>query len=100
MAGLTERARDHGLGEPVAHAARLANDLYDTPVPDSWRVWDGEDLLFRRRLLARDGWGRATRPATRLGFYIRSHWLRMPSTMLARHLWIKARRGRAAPRAG
>ncbi len=51
---------------------------------------------FQRRLLARDAWGRPTRPATRLGFYVRSHWLRMPPRMLARHLWIKWRR-RGAP---
>jgi hypothetical protein len=50
------------------------------------------DRLFIRRLLARDGWGRATRPFIRLGFYIRSHWLRMPPLMLARHLWTKARK--------
>ena len=53
------------------------------------------DRLYCRRLLARDGWGRAIRPATRLGFYVRSHWLRMPPAMLARHLWIKWRK--AAP---
>jgi hypothetical protein len=50
------------------------------------------DRLFERRLLARNGWGQGTRAATRLGFYIRSHWLRMPPLMLARHLWTKARR--------
>ena len=50
------------------------------------------DRLFVRRLLARDGWGRARRPLSRLGFYVRSHWLRMPPLMLARHLWVKARR--------
>ncbi len=50
------------------------------------------DRAHIRRLLARDGWGRATRPATRLGFYVRSHMLRMPPLMLARHLWTKARK--------
>jgi hypothetical protein len=29
---------------------------------------------------------------TRLAFYVRSHWLRMPPGMLARHLWTKALR--------
>jgi hypothetical protein len=51
------------------------------------------DRLYVRRLLARDGWGRATRPVTRFGFYVRSHVLRMPPPMLARHLWVKARKG-------
>jgi hypothetical protein len=92
VAGLTARAQHHGLWDAVARAGRLANDLYGTSIPDSWRVWDGDDLLMRRRLLARDGWGRPTRPLLRLAFYIRSHWLRMPPAMLARHLWIKARR--------
>jgi hypothetical protein len=52
----------------------------------------GADALYRRRLLARDGWGRQRRPLTRFGFYIRSHLLRMPPAMLARHLWVKARK--------
>jgi len=46
-------------------------------------------------MTARDGWGRPTRPVTRLAFYIRSHWLRMPPAMLARHLWAKWRKARA-----
>lgn len=89
---LTERAQHHGLWPEVSRAARLAGDLFGTTLPENWRVWDSADPLFRRRLLARDGWGRASRPATRLGFYVRSHWLRMPPAMLARHLWIKWRR--------
>jgi len=51
------------------------------------------DRLYLRRLTARDGWGRAGRKLTRLGFFIRSHWLRMPPAMLARHLWTKYRKG-------
>jgi len=89
---LQARAARHGLASPVARAARLAGLFYATPIPESWRVRDSADPLFKRRLLARDGWGRATRPAARLGFYVRSHWLRMPPAMLARHLWTKARR--------
>jgi hypothetical protein len=71
---------------------RLAHRLYGTPLPEGGRRWPGADPLYRRRLLARDGWGRQTRAFTRLGFYVRSHWLRMPPLMLARHLWTKARR--------
>ncbi|MGN6270723.1 MAG: nucleotidyltransferase domain-containing protein [Sphingomonas sp.] len=92
-AGLAERARQHGLERAVARAARQAHALYGTEVPAGWRAEYGADRLFRRRLLARDGWGRPTRRLTRLGFYLRSHWLRMPPAMLARHLWTKWRKG-------
>jgi hypothetical protein len=92
FAVLQARAERHGLWRAVHRAARLANDLYATPIPESWRVWDSADPLFRARLLARDGWGRPTRRALRFGFYVRSHLLRMPPLMLARHLFTKARR--------
>ncbi|HEX8513717.1 MAG TPA: nucleotidyltransferase family protein [Allosphingosinicella sp.] len=104
----------HGLLPAVRRAVRLAHHLYGTPVNwcqapiskpliskaaqseniDVERRVTAADALYRRRLLARDGWGRATRPLTRLGFYARSHLLRMPPMMLARHLWVKARRPR------
>jgi hypothetical protein len=104
---LRERAARHDLLPAVARAVRLASHLYRTPV--NWgqarisrRPTGAEnracprltslDRLFRRRLLARDGWGRPRRPVARLGFYVRSHWLRMPPLMLARHLWAKARK--------
>lgn len=90
---LAERAERHGLTAAVARAVRLACRLYGTPA-DAVLVDEARasDRLYLRRLLARDGWGRARRPLTRLGFYVRSHWLRMPPLMLARHLWVKARR--------
>jgi hypothetical protein len=89
---LDQRAARHGLLVAVRRAARLAQSLYGTPIPESWRARDGADRLFLARLLARDGWGRPRRPALRFAFYIRSHWLRMPPLMLARHLLTKARR--------
>ncbi len=89
---LHARAERHQMLSPVLRAGRIANDFYGTPVPESWRVWDGADPLFKARLLARDGWGRKKRPILRFGFYVRSHWLRMPPLMLARHLWTKARK--------
>ena len=92
-ATLIERAARHQLAAAVARALRLAHDLYATPVDGLDPRLSPADRLCRRRLLARDGWGRETQPVTRAGFYIRSHWLRMPPLLLARHLWTKWRRG-------
>ena len=90
-ARLGERARLHQLRPAVARALRLARRLCGTPVDATLagrlRL---SDLLFERRLLARNGWGQPTRKALRLAFYVRSHWLRMPPLLLARHLWTKA----------
>ncbi len=95
---LEEGAERHQLRRPVARALRLARSLYDTPVDDRLagrrRL---SDRLFEARLLARNGWGQGTRKGLRLAFYIRSHWLRMPPLMLARHLWIKARKNNSSP---
>jgi len=85
-AGLAERAAHHGLGAAVARAVRLSAALYG----DGAALTPGDHACLRR-VTARDGWGRATRPVTRLAFYVRSHWLRMPPLMLARHLWTKWR---------
>jgi len=85
---LDDRAAHHGLAPQVARALRLAAALYGDGA-----ALNPADRLYLRRLTARDGWGRATRPAARLAFYVRSHWLRMPPAMLARHLWTKWRKG-------
>jgi hypothetical protein len=89
-ATLMARAAHHGLALETGRAVRLAAHLYGDGQPVGL-----VDRLYVRRLLARDGWGRQTRPFTRLGFYVRSHWLRMPPAMLARHLFIKWRKGSA-----
>lgn len=90
---LGDRADRHQLAKPVDRALRLAETLYDTPL-DGAVAGRGRagDALYIRRLLARDGWGRETRKFLRLAFYIRSHWLRMPPLMLAKHLWTKWRK--------
>jgi len=87
------RAAEHGLSREIARALRLTHRLFATPVDPAYRTLARGDALYLRRLLARDDWGRPIRPATRLAFYVRSHWLRMPPAMLARHLWAKWRRG-------
>jgi hypothetical protein len=95
---LSERARRHGLEPEVKRALRMCTRLYFTPVdPAGAGRRSAWDRLFERRLLARNDWGQATRPALRFGFYLRSHWLRMPPLLLARHLFIKSR-GRSAKR--
>lgn len=89
---LAERARLHQLGRPVALALRLSARLYATPVDAAVAGRPRlTDRLFAARLLARNGWGQPVRPVLRFAFYVRSHWLRMPPLMLARHLLIKAR---------
>ncbi|WP_296611075.1 nucleotidyltransferase family protein [Sphingomonas sp.] len=92
VVGLAERARRHDLAPAVRRALRLSHALYNTQLPDGWVRSEGDDALYLRRLTARDGWGKQSRPVTRFGFYIRSHWLRMPPLMLARHLWTKWRK--------
>ncbi len=94
--GLEDRARHHGLSAAMGRAMRLSHALYGTDVPEPWRHLTPLDRLYRRRMMARNGWGRERRPLTRLGFYIRSHLIRMPLPLLARHLWIKWRKRRAA----
>jgi hypothetical protein len=87
---LSARAKIHGLERETCRGLRLSRCLFGTPTPvDPLRF---VDRFFVARLTARDGWGRETRPLLRLAFYIRSHWLRMPPLMLARHLWTKWRK--------
>ena len=95
---LTERARLHGLVPHTSRALRLAQHLFATPV-DPYLAYEARrgDVFYMGRLLARNGWGQETRKILRFAFYIRSHWLRMPPLMLAKHLWTKWRKARAKP---
>ena len=89
---LDRRARLHEMRKPVSLALRLADRVFATPVEPQLAGYDQmRDALFVRRLLARDGWGQPIRPLNRFGFYVRSHMMRMPPLMLARHLLTKAR---------
>lgn len=85
---LEQRAARHGLSRHVRQARRLAGAIYG----DGARLtlWD---RLVRARLLARDGWGQERYKLLIFAFFVRSHWLRMPPLMLARHLWTKWRKG-------
>ncbi|GAA0865263.1 nucleotidyltransferase family protein [Sphingopyxis soli] len=90
---LDGRAAMHGLRGAAHRSARLARDIYGAVLPPGWDRHDPADLWFRRRLLARDDWGRQTDFLLQQAFYIRSHWMRMPPLMLAKHLWTKWRKG-------
>ncbi len=90
---LAYRARLHGLSRHLARALRLTRHLFATPVDATLAGKPRlSDIAYTSRLLARNGWGQETRWILRQAFYIRSHWLRMPPLMLARHLWAKWRR--------
>jgi len=92
-AALAERAALHHLRGYLARALRLSHRLFDTPIDPALagaaRIADG---AYIARITARDGWGRGIRKANRFAFYARSHWIRMPLAMLARHLWTKWRK--------
>lgn len=94
---LAAHARRHQLEAPLARALRFAHGLFGTTIdPKLAGRATPLDALIRRRLLARDAYGLPTRPLTRQALYIRSHWLRMPPAMLAKHLFTKWRMRRAA----
>ncbi|WP_303758767.1 nucleotidyltransferase domain-containing protein [Sphingobium yanoikuyae] len=85
---LEARAARHGIAPHVRQAQRLAAAIYGAGA--RLPLWD---RLVRARLLARNGWGQETRKALVFAFFVRSHWLRMPPLMLARHLLTKWRKG-------
>ncbi|MEZ5655863.1 MAG: nucleotidyltransferase family protein [Sphingobium sp.] len=86
---LDKRAARHGLMPHLGRARRLADHIYGNGQARLSVI----DRLFLRRILATDAWGRDSRKLLGLTFYIRSHLLRMPPMMLARHLWTKWRKG-------
>jgi hypothetical protein len=91
---LGKRAKLHGLHPHLARALRMTQHLYETPVDATLAGKPTlTDIAYMSRLLARNSWGQESRWVLRQAFYIRSHWLRMPPLMLARHLWVKWRRG-------
>lgn len=86
---LARRAALHGLSPHLERALRLADHVYG----ERQARLTVTDRLFLRRLLARDGWGRDGAKLLGAGFYVRSHLLRMPPLLLARHLFTKWRKG-------
>ncbi|UZK69476.1 nucleotidyltransferase family protein [Sphingomonas sp. S1-29] len=94
---LIARAAHHGLAREMARAVRLADALYSATPALGASGLGFADRLYRRRLLGRDGWGVQRRKLSEFAFYLRGHYLRMPPTMLARHLWTKWRKGYRPP---
>lgn len=111
--GLIKRADELGLSRPLAYALRYSRRYLNTPVPDfvlaaSQRWVGGWHLVMDRLVRLAVMPNPANKPApgqslARWLLYVRSHWLRMPPGLLARHLlrksllhWIPQRPGRAA----
>lgn len=94
-AALAARAAHHGLAPHLARARRLAGRVYgaDGRADGGTARLGLVDRLFLARLLSTDGWGRDGRKLLGFAFYVRSHLLRMPPGLLARHLWTKWRKG-------
>lgn len=99
-ASLVPRARVLGLTRPLFHALRYTTRWLATPVPaevmqaaaaDSPASTSLLDACYDRALMPNhascDG---PLTSSARLALYVRSHWLRMPAGLLARHLGRKA----------
>jgi hypothetical protein len=100
---LLERAVDLNLQRPLHYVLRQSHLLLGTPVPTEVLkrasrqgqpnplVGRLMDHLWRRALLAAHPSMRTWSTPLALGaLYVRAHWLRMPPTLLARHLAVKA----------
>lgn len=98
---LAARARRIGLTRPLWLALRYTRQLLDTPYPDTLLDELGPppgplalrllDACYRR--LLRPGHDSCRLPGhamAEVALYVRSHWLRMPAGLLARHLARKA----------
>jgi hypothetical protein len=101
--GLLARARELGLGYPLALALRYASQLLATPVPqdvlgESGRpycrlAWPLRDALFLRGFsTAHADCGLPGTALAAFALYVRAHWLRMPLYLLLPHLLYKATR--------
>jgi len=98
---LTSAAIEHDLAEPVALGLTLVEHFFPETIPEASFAALGASRrkTSRRRLVARYDRAIAPSPTGEIGvaaslaqqaIYLRSHWLRMPPMMLARHLGRKA----------
>jgi hypothetical protein len=101
-AGFVARARELHLERPLFYALRYATRLLGTPVPSNV-MQQAEavrpnslllglmDRLFLRGLMpAHPSCADALSGVAHSMLYIRGNWLRMPPSLLARHLFHKA----------
>jgi hypothetical protein len=99
---LVQEARALDLTRPAYYALRYSRRLLDTPIPPEHLAevskWAPSapvrllmDALVERTLTAGAS---VTLSATATALYVRSHWLRMPPFMLARHLLRQSLRRR------
>jgi hypothetical protein len=97
---LLQEALALDLTRPGYYALRYARRLLDTPIPAEYVAEVSKwapvapvrllmDTLVERTLAAGAS---ATSSATATALYVRSHWLRMPPLMLARHLLTQSLR--------
>jgi hypothetical protein len=95
-----QEARELDLTRPAYYALRYSQRLLDTPIPPEHLAEVSKwapvapvrllmDALVERTLTAGAS---ATSSATATALYVRSHWLRMPPFMLARHLLTQSLR--------
>lgn len=98
---LGARADVHGLQRPLYYALSFAAEVFGTEIPThvlaaaakgrpAWPIAPLMQGLIRRAMPPED----ELRPITGLALarwllFLRSHWLRMPPVMLARHLIVK-----------
>ena len=99
---LIERARELDLARTLHYGLRCAQRILSTPVPapamaeaaqgaPAWPLSALMDALWWRALRSQHSTVAPPFTATALFvLYVRAHWLRMPPTLLARHLAIKA----------
>jgi hypothetical protein len=99
---LCRRAKTHELLRPLFWALRYGSKCLGTPVPDSIRTTVAESapgtpvvtLMDRLVALSLFPWQPDTAPRSvgiaRWLLFVRSHWLKMPPWLLARHLFHKA----------
>ncbi len=99
---LVPRSLDLNLERPMFYALRYTHDFLGTSIPDHvvcastdvkppWPVLSAMDTVVKRTMIGESEHYRALGTVlARWALYIRSHWLRMPPWLLARHLCRKA----------
>lgn len=108
-ADLIPRAEMLGLMRPLAYSLIYAHRLLDAPLPSHVGTWAMQNLpgFPVRQVMDACIWAALVPPfifdrcwsgqAAAELLYMRSHWLRMPPWMLARHLAVKAWRRVSGP---